>query len=139
MMEREKTLFKKYHHLVLYGIIGSFSALFDFCVYILLVRILNLPYLMANCCSVFAGITCSFCLNRSYNFRVKDHVKRRFATFLTVGLSGLVLSNFILYLLIDLLMTNMYISKALSILFVAFAQFLINKHYTFESDSKGEF
>lgn len=134
-MEREKTLFKKYHHLVLYGIIGSFSALFDFCVYILLVRILNLPYLMANCCSVFAGITCSFCLNRSYNFHVKDRVKRRFAIFLTVGLSGLVFSNFILYFLIDLLLINLYISKVLSILLVAFAQFLMNKHYTFKTDN----
>ena len=81
--------------------------------------------------SVLGGITTSFILNRNYNFKVKDHVKRRFSIFLTVGLCGLLLSNLILYLCIDIMELNKIISKLLSIVLVVFFQFLLNKYLTF--------
>ena len=84
MMQIVKTLYKKFHHLVLYGIIGSFSSGLDFLIYTLLVQLVGLQYLVANCISVVAGISTSFYLNRNYNFKVKDHTKRRFSIFLTV-------------------------------------------------------
>ena len=127
-----KTLYRKFHHLVLYGIIGSFSSGLDFLIYTLLVQIVGLQYLVANCISVVAGISTSFYLNRNYNFKVKDHTKRRFSIFLTVGLCGLVMSNLILYLCIDNLGMDKLISKLLSIVLVVFFQFLVNKYLTFK-------
>ena len=132
MMQIVKTLYKKYHHLVLYGIIGSFSSGLDFLIYTLLVQLVGLQYLVANCISVVAGISTSFYLNRNYNFKVKDHTKRRFSIFLTVGLCGLVMSNLILYLCIDNLGMDKLTSKLLSILLVVFFQFLVNKYLTFK-------
>ena len=128
-----KTLYQKFHHLVLYGIIGSFSSGLDFLIYTLLVQLVGLQYLVANCISVIAGISTSFYLNRNYNFKVKDHTKRRFSIFLTVGLCGLVMSNMILYLCIDELRMDKLISKFLSIVLVVFFQFLVNKYLTFKS------
>ena len=125
-------LYKKFHHLVLYGIIGSFSSGLDFLIYTLLVQIVGLQYLVANCISVLGGISTSFYLNRNYNFKVKDHTKRRFSIFLTVGLSGLVMSNLILFLCIDIMGMDKLISKLLSIVLVVFFQFLVNKHLTFK-------
>ena len=131
-MQIVKTLYKKYHHLVLYGIIGSFSSGLDFLIYTLLVQLVGLQYLVANCISVVAGISTSFYLNRNYNFKVKDHTKRRFSIFFTVGLCGLVMSNLILYLCIDNLGMDKLISKLLSIVLVVFFQFLVNKYLTFK-------
>ena len=127
-----KTLYKRFHHLVLYGIIGSFSSGLDFLIYTLFVQIVGLQYIVANCISVIAGISTSFYLNRNYNFKVKDDTKRRFSIFLTVGLCGLILSNLILYLCIDNFGMDKLTSKLLSILLVVFFQFLVNKYLTFK-------
>lgn len=132
MKELIVSIFSRFRHLVLYGIIGTFSSALDFCIYTTLVQIVGLPYLLANCISVLAGISTSFCLNRNFNFKVKDHTKRRFAIFLTVGLCGLLLSNVILYICIDELNFNKLVSKGFSILLVVLFQFLANKMLTFK-------
>lgn len=131
-MDFTKIILYKFRHLILYGIIGSFSSGLDFLIYTLLVRIAGLQYILANCISVLGGITTSFILNRNYNFKVKDHAKRRFSIFLTVGLCGLLMSNIILYLCIDVWSMDKLISKLLSIVLVVIFQFLINKYFTFK-------
>ena len=132
MKEKAKFIFNKFRHLILYGIIGSFAAGLDFLIYTVLVQLVGTPYLVANCISVLGGITTSFILNRNYNFKVKDHATRRFSIFLTVGLCGLVLSNIILYVCIDVLSIDKLVSKLLSIVLVVFFQFLVNKYLTFK-------
>lgn len=131
-MELISAIYKKFRHLILYGIIGSLSSGLDFLIYTLLVEYVGVQYLFSNCISVLGGITTSFILNRNYNFKVKDHAKRRFSIFLTVGLCGLVMSNIILYLCIDVWSMNKLISKLLSIVLVVLFQFLINKYFTFK-------
>ena len=127
-----KNLYCRFRHLILYGIIGSFSSSIDFAIFTLLVQIVGLHYLVANCISILAGITTSFFLNRNYNFKVKDNVRGRFAIFLTVGLCGLMLSNIVLYVCVSILDMNKLVSKLLSIVLVVFFQFLINKYITFK-------
>ncbi len=127
-----KNLYYRFRHLILYGIIGTFSSSLDFIIYTLLVQIVGLHYLVANCISILAGITTSFFLNRNYNFKVKDNVRGRFAIFLTVGLCGLMLSNIVLYVCVSILDMNKLVSKLLSIVLVVFFQFLINKYITFK-------
>ncbi len=116
----------------MYGIIGTFSSLLDFTIYTFLVQVVDFQYLFANCISVVGGITTSFYFNRNYNFKVKDHVKKRFVIFLTIGLCGLLFSNLILYFCIDLMKMNKIMSKLLSIVLVVFFQFLLNKYLTFK-------
>lgn len=131
-------IFGKFRSLILYGIIGSFSAAIDFAVYSFLVSICDMNYLISNCISVFTGISTSFYLNHKYNFKVKDHVRRRFMVFLAVGLSGLLLSDLILYFCIDLMHMDKYISKLLSIVLVVFFQFIANSNLTFKQTKRGE-
>lgn len=126
-----KRVYCKFRNLILYGIIGSFTSFLDFCVFTFLSSYVGIHYLVANCISVLVGITTSFLLNRSYNFRVKDKTKQRFAIFLTVGLCGLMLSNLILYIGIDMLHGEEIIVKLASILLVVGFQFLMNKFVTF--------
>lgn len=128
-------LYGKFHHLILYGIIGVFSSGLDFVIYTLLIQLVGLPYLFANCISVLGGISTSFILNRNYNFKVKDHAKRRFSIFLTIGLCGLAFSNLILYGCVDIMNLNKIFSKVLSIVLVVFFQFLLNKYITFRKSN----
>lgn len=138
MLELIKTLYHKSHHLILYGVIGSFSSGLDFAIYTLLVQVLGVQYLLANCISVLAGISTSFTLNRNYNFKVKDNTTRRFSIFLCVGLCGLMMSNLILYTCINYFEMNKIVSKLLSIVLVVFFQFLVNKYLTFKPVKHGE-
>lgn len=133
-----KSLFLKFHDLILYGIIGCFSSGLDFCVYTFLVKVVGVNYLIANCISVVIGIVTSFTLNRKYNFKVTDRTFRRFAIFFTVGICGMLLSNLILYICIDLLALDNIISKLLSIVLVVFFQFLVNKFITFKKITEDE-
>lgn len=128
---RIATLYRRFRNLILYGIIGCCSSGFDFLLYSLFVQDFNWNYILSNCISVLAGITTSFTLNRAYNFKVKDKMVRRFGIFLTVGLCGMLLSNLILWICIDVLGMNKILSKLLSIVLVVFFQFLINKYVTF--------
>ncbi len=127
-----KNLYCRFRHLILYGIIGSFSSSIDFAIFTLLVQIVGFHYLVANSISILVGITTSFFLNRNYNFKVKDNVKGRFLIFLSVGLCGLMLSNFSLYVFVSTFDMNKLLSKLLSIVLVVFFQFLINKYVTFK-------
>ena len=138
MKDLIKTLYQKFHHLILYGIIGSFSSGLDFAIYTVLVQVLGVHYIMANCVSVVAGISTSFILNRNYNFKVKDKTGRRFGIFLCVGFTGLLLSNLILYTCINTFALNKIVSKLLSIVLVVFFQFLVNKYFTFKPNEHGE-
>lgn len=123
---------KEFRTLILYGIIGSASAALDFLLYTFLVIVLSWHYIISNCISVLAGISTSFSLNRAYNFKVKDQITKRFSIFLCVGLCGMLLSNFILYLCIEYIQINKISSKILSIILVVFFQFLFNKYITFK-------
>lgn len=125
-------MIKRFRTLILYGIIGSVSAAFDFLLFTIFVDVLFWHYIVSNCISVLAGISTSFVLNRAYNFKVKDQITRRFAIFLTVGLCGMALSNFILYVCVDCIQLNKIVSKMLSIVIVVFFQFFINKYITFK-------
>lgn len=127
------SLYFRFHDIILYGIIGTFSSGLDFIIYSLLVKYIIPQYIIANCMSTICGIVTSFILNRNYNFKVKDKIKRRFSIFLAVGLCGLFLSNVILYVFIDVLGIDKFISKITSIILVVFFQFMINKYFTFSS------
>lgn len=125
-------LYNKFRNLILYGIIGGFTSFLDFCLFTFLANYIGLNYLIANCISVLVGITTSFTLNRTYNFKVKDHYKRRFLVFLSVGLCGLLLSNIILFIGINLLHQKDILVKLASIILVVGFQFLLNKFVTFK-------
>lgn len=125
-------IYQRFRNLILYGIIGSFSSALDFAVFIMLSKYIGIHYIVANCISVLVGISTSFALNRSFNFKVKDRTGKRFIIFLTVGICGLVLSNLILFVGINMLNCDELIVKLASIVLVVGFQFLLNKFVTFK-------
>ena len=125
-------LYQRFRNLILYGIIGSFTSALDFAVFTMLSKYIGIHYIVANCISVLIGISTSFALNRSINFKVKDKTGKRFLIFLTVGLCGLLLSNLILYVGIDMLSGDELIVKLASIVLVVGFQCILNKFITFK-------
>jgi len=123
--------YTKFRTLILYALIGGFCAVLDFCVYTFLCCFNLLSYLYANVVSVHCGIFCSFFLNRSLNFRVKDKIPLRFFSFYVVGIVGLGISEVMLYIMVNQAGWNELICKLFSIVVVALTQFFLNKYITF--------
>ena len=124
-----RSFWTRFRELILYGLIGGFCAALDFGVYTMLG--LWIPYLWANVLSVHCGIFTSFFLNRSLNFKVKDKAAQRFTIFYLVGLSGLALSEGLIWLLASQFAWNPILAKLLTVFVVALYQFLLNKFITF--------
>ena len=123
-------------NLILYGVIGCFCAALDFGIFTLLCHYEVMPYLWANVVSVSIGLTVSFMLNRSINFKVKDKTTQRFLSFYVIGLIGLGISSLMLWLMVDMMHWDKMMCKLVAILFVALIQFLLNKFITFrQSDN----
>jgi len=135
MNELIRTLYLRFRNLILYGIIGGFCADLDFGVYTALCYFDIMPYLWANIISIHVGIFTSFVLNRSFNFKVKDKTTKRFLSFYAVGLTGLGISELMLYLMVTLGGMNELVCKLFSIVVVALIQFLMNKYITFQKQN----
>ena len=127
------SLWFRFRELILYGLIGGFCAALDFGVYTMLG--LWIPYLWANVISVHCGIFASFFLNRSLNFKLKDKAPLRFAVFYLVGLSGLALSEGLIWLMVSHSGWDPVLAKLLTVFVVALYQFLFNKFITFRKSN----
>ena len=134
-MKSVKELYNKFRELILYGIIGGFCAGLDFVVYNLLGMVI--PYLWANVISVHCGIFTSFFLNRQYNFKDKDKTSKRFKLFYLIGLSGLAVSELLIYILSERMGMEYRLSKIITIFVAALLQFLLNKFITFKKTNNG--
>lgn len=128
-----KIIYLRFRNLILYGLIGGFCATLDFGVYTLLCHFDIMPYLWANVISIHCGIICSFLLNRTFNFKVKDKPAQRFMSFYIVGLIGLGISEGMLFLMVTQGEWNEIVSKLISVIVVALVQFVLNKYITFKT------
>ena len=130
------SLYSRFRNLILYGMIGSFTASLDFLIFTTLTQWLDVYYIISNVISCSTGILCSFLLNRKYNFKVTDHMARRLLIFVSVGVLGLFLSSVLLRIFIDSFHWNELLSKLLSIAIVVLFQFLLNKYISFRKNEE---
>ena len=133
MLKIIKQYYSRFRNLILYGIIGGFCASLDFAIYTLLCHYDLVPFLWANVISIHTGIICSFILNRTFNFKIKDKTPQRFLSFYVVGLVGLAISEGMLYVMVTLGGWNELVCKLISIVIVALIQFVLNKYITFNT------
>ena len=129
-------LYSRFRNIILYGLIGGFCSALDFAVYTTLCHYGIMPYLWANIMSIHLVIFTSFLLNRSLNFKVKDKTPQRFLSFYAVGLTGLGISEGMLWLMVTLGGMNELLCKLVSIIVVALVQFFLNKYITFKHTAK---
>ena len=125
--------FHKWPHLLTYWCFGFITAAIDVVIFTTLVEIVGVYYIVANSISVSIGICVSFLLNSKYNFKVTDDKTRRFIIFFLVGLTGIVLSNTILYCMTDILGILYFVGKIVSLVTVSLCKFTFNKFITFKT------
>ncbi len=117
-----------YKLLIKYFFIGILAASIELLTFSLFLKYIN--YVIANSIAYSFGVITSFALNRIFNFKVKDKIIIRFGRFLIVNISGLFISNSILFYFSGLMP---YIElKILSMPIVIFFQFLMNYFWTFK-------
>ncbi|WP_031485333.1 GtrA family protein [Maridesulfovibrio frigidus] len=121
-------------HLILYILIGIWGAVVDFGSFYILNAILDGQYIIANTVGSFLGILNNFIFNYKYNFKVTDNFLKRCAIFFAIGISGIVVSNFIMLVLVGNYNLNSSFAKLAALCFVVAAQYTINRFVTFKKN-----
>ena len=124
-------LWRRYRELAIYCVIGCTGATLDFVVYALLTNLGGMHYQAANFLSVSFGIVNNFFLNCYLNFKTKNRIWVRLASFYAVGMFGWALSAGCLWLFIEVWGLNALVAKLGTIALVTVVQFCLNKLITF--------
>lgn len=132
MMAFMHQLWTRYRELAFYCIIGCTGATLDFLIYLVLTSKVGIHYQWANFISVSFGIVNNFFLNSFFNFRVRDRMLLRMASFYAVGMIGCAMSAGCLWLFIERIGISPVISKLGTIALVTLVQFSLNKLLTFK-------
>lgn len=119
----------------LYVLIGLSGVAIDFIIYLILVQV-GINPLIASFVSVSIAIVNNFLLNRHFNFKRKDHTLQRFASFYAVGLTGVILSIFFIYIVHTIFGADAIIAKLISVPFIVIFQYWFNKNASFAADHK---
>ncbi|WP_162052331.1 GtrA family protein [Pontibacter pamirensis] len=129
MTESIQNLFFKF---IKFGVVGLTGLMLDFGItYVAKERLWWNKY-VANSLGFLVASISNYYLNRIWTFHSNDpEIGWQFSKFLLVALIGLLLNNFIVYLLTDRAKLNFYIAKFGAIVIVFLWNFSINYFYTF--------
>ena len=123
---------KEVLHAFRYLILSTLWAIVD-CIIFLTLTSLSLPIIPSNIISDLWGMITSFSLNLKRNFKHNDHVKMRFISYITISLTWMVLSTWMVYFFIKWLWMPKAIAKTLQILIMAIPLYIANRLITFKS------
>ena len=113
-------------------VVGCINTMVGYIAFISLV-FLSLQYIVANLFATIIGVTTSYYLNKYYTFkRYKKSVEELFR-FVLVYLISFVISNLILYALIDLLLISPYKAGSINIFFVTMISWFGHKYFSFKN------
>lgn len=115
-----------------FGLVGIFNTLITIISYIFLVKI-GMNYLVANSIAYIIGVANSYYWNKNWVFRPKDSNKSLFVKFLAVNLIVLAFNTISLYLLVNKLLMNPFISQIFAIGVGMIINFFLNKLWTFNN------
>lgn len=119
-----------------FSLVGLSNTIISYIVYLILVKI-NIAYMIANIGAFIVSVLNAFYWNNIYVFKKSsvnkiDMITTLIKTFISYGITGLLLSSFLLYLWIDVIGISMYIAPILNLLITIPLNFLINKFWTFK-------
>ena len=114
---------------IIYFLIGSFSAFFDFLIFLTLSNYID-PF-KANLTGYISGSLCSFLLNRKITFKSLNS-KLSFIRYVIVIFIGLISSQIIMYIGIKsiYIFRSIFIIKLISIFLCALIQYIGNTFFS---------
>ncbi|MEG0614219.1 MAG: GtrA family protein [Oscillospiraceae bacterium] len=116
----------------LYIIIGIVAAVADYGIFYFLEK--STPKISPEFASVLGqllGFLISFFLNTFYNFKKTDKLFRRFISYFTICLVGMVISTVIIHALKGKI--DIFVLKFACLILVSVIQFLLNKLITYKN------
>ncbi len=123
---------KEVLHAFRYLILSTLWAIVD-CVIFLSLTSLSLPIIPSNIISDFWWMVTSFSLNLKRNFKHNDHIKMRFISYITISLTWMILSTWMVYFFIKGLGMPKAVAKTLQILIMAIPLYIANRLITFKN------
>lgn len=115
-----------------FGVVGLLGMLIDFFFTWLCKEKLKLNKYLANSIGFSIAVTNNFILNRYWTFEsIAQPFAGQFFSFILVSVSGLLINNLLLYLLVKNVKANFYLLKLIVIGLVFFWNYFINFLFTF--------
>ena len=110
-------------------IVGGIATIIDWLIFFILNTILNINPLIANIFSFSISLIYDYIASVKWVFKVskKKNKKRIFMEFIILSVVGLLISEFLIWLLVDKLSINSMISKILSTAIVMVFNFITRK------------
>lgn len=121
-----------------FGLVGVGNTLISYVVYAFFVY-LGYHYIIGSIIGFVVSVLNSFYWNNKYVFKEKDGEKRSlwkacFKTFLSYASSGLILTNILLVVWVDLLHISEYLAPIINLVITIPINFLINKLWAFKGE-----
>lgn len=121
--------------LIVYGVIGAFSALINLLIFALLYDVFHIDYKFAVTISYFAAVLFNFISNRQITFNGSDqHVILHLCKYLIMIALNYLLTLFIVHFVVTKLSLTPYIGVIVSIIVTAFIGFTLSKFWIFKQE-----
>jgi putative flippase GtrA len=119
---------KTLHQLWRYGLFASAGLALDYGTLIFLKEVVGLYYLLAVCGGFIVGLIATYILSNKYVFgQPKGSHRLIFTLFGIIGIGGLAILSFLVWLLTGQLGINYVISKTIATLFVFLWNFFVRR------------
>ena len=125
-MKKENSLLKQIFKFL---IVGGSATIIDWIIYYILYNYVKITPLIANIISYSISTIFNYYLTTKYVFNVNTNKnkKKLFILFVIFSLIGLLLSEILLYIMINKLMINKMLSKVISTILVMIFNFITKK------------
>jgi putative flippase GtrA len=125
-----------------FGLVGLTNTAIAYAIYSVIL-LLGGHYLVGSIVSFVVSVAWSFLLNNRFVFRKQNGETRVWwktllKTYLSYGLTGLLLANGLLYVWVDLLKISPYLAFFLNLMITIPTNFLLNKLWAFRKETAAE-
>lgn len=123
-----------------FGIVGLSNTFISYFSYLIFYK-LRCHYLIASVLSFVVSVTNSFYWNNKYVFKEDDKgersiIKTYIKTFVAYSSTGLILSNILLFIWVQIFRISEVIAPLINLLVTIPVNFIINKYWAFRNNNK---
>ena len=126
-----------------FGLIGATNTIISYCINVLVLKLLQpyqlgWDYIAGNVIAFILSVLWSFYWNNKYVFTEKEGQKRNkwvalLKTYISYGFTGIILTNILSYVWIDILGISKYVAPLINLVFSIPLNFVINKLWAFRT------
>lgn len=131
-------LFKKYKEVLMYLIFGGLTTLVNIVSYLVLTKLFGIEYMISNVIAWFLSVVFAYITNKIFVFESKTlkikAVLKEVCSFFGARLFSLGIDMVIMYIAIDMLGINDFISKISANVVVVIVNYFLSKYWIFKKD-----